>query len=112
MNGRAGLGYSRREFFRDSALAVGAAGVLPLSGPTPAKAADNPKGLPLSMAGYRFDRTNALIDGRVVVEGCEMQFRESSIGDLNTHVFSGPQTLDVTEIGLHPFMLAFANDGS
>jgi 4,5-dihydroxyphthalate decarboxylase len=26
-------------------------------------------------------------------------------------VFSGPQTLDVTEIGLHPFMLAFANDG-
>jgi 4,5-dihydroxyphthalate decarboxylase len=26
-------------------------------------------------------------------------------------VFSGPQSLDVTEIGLHPFMLAYANDG-
>jgi 4,5-dihydroxyphthalate decarboxylase len=63
------------------------------------------------MAGYNFDRTKALIDGRVVVQGCAMQFKESGIGDLNTHVFSGPQTLDVTEIGLHPFMLAFANDG-
>ena len=103
--------YSRREFFKASALTVGAAGVLSVCGSTPAKAADTPKGLPLSMAGYRFDRTEALIDGRVVVEGCAMQFRESGIGDLNTHVFSGPQTLDVTEIGLHPFMLAFANDG-
>jgi 4,5-dihydroxyphthalate decarboxylase len=33
------------------------------------------------------------------------------IGDINTNVFSGPQTLDVTEIGLHPFMLAYANEG-
>jgi len=40
-----------------------------------------------------------------------MQFKESGIGDINTHVFSGPQTLDVTEIGMHPFMLAYANDG-
>ena len=29
---------------------------------------------------------------------------------MNTNVFNGPQTLDVTEIGLHPFMLAYAND--
>jgi 4,5-dihydroxyphthalate decarboxylase len=39
-----------------------------------------------------------------------MQFQEAGIGDLNTHVFSGPQELDVTEIGLHPFMLAYGND--
>ena len=104
-------GYSRREFIRASALTVGAAGVLSVCGLAPAQAADNPKGLPLSMAGYKFDRTKALVDGRVKVEGCNMQFKESGIGDLNTHVFNGPQTLDVTEIGLHPFMLAFANDG-
>jgi 4,5-dihydroxyphthalate decarboxylase len=30
---------------------------------------------------------------------------------MNTDVFSGPQSRDVTEIGLHPFMLAYANDG-
>ena len=30
---------------------------------------------------------------------------------MNTNIFSGPQTYDITEIGLHPFMLAHANDG-
>jgi 4,5-dihydroxyphthalate decarboxylase len=30
---------------------------------------------------------------------------------MNTDVFSGPQSRDVTEIGLHPFMLAYANEG-
>ena len=104
-------GYSRREFIKASALTVGAAGVLSVCGQVPAQAANKPEGLALSMAGYKFDRTSALIDGRVKVEGCDMQFKESGIGDLNTHVFSGPQTLDVTEIGLHPFMLAYANDG-
>ena len=104
-------GYSRREFIKASALTVGAAGALSVCGQVPARAADKPKGLPLSMAGYKFDRTEALIDGRVKIEGCEIQFKESGIGDINTNVFSGPQTLDVTEIGLHPFMLAYANDG-
>jgi len=63
------------------------------------------------MAGYNFDRTRALIDGRVKIDGCDIQFQESGIGDINTNIFSGPQTLDVTEIGLHPFMLAYVNDG-
>jgi len=104
-------GYSRREFIKASALTVGAAGVYSVVRQVPAQAADKPKGLPLSMAGYKFDRTKALIYGRVKIEGCDIQFQESGIGDINTHVFSGPQTLDVTEIGLHPFMLAYANDG-
>jgi 4,5-dihydroxyphthalate decarboxylase len=63
------------------------------------------------MAGYNFDRTKALIGGRVKVEGCDMQFTEAGIGDINTNKLSGSQTYDVTEIGLHPFMLAWANDG-
>jgi 4,5-dihydroxyphthalate decarboxylase len=63
------------------------------------------------MAGYNFDRTRALIDGRVKIVNCDIQFQESGIGDINTNIFSGPQTLDVTEIGLHPFMLAYVNDG-
>jgi len=68
------------------------------------------KGLSLSAAGYNFKRLEALFDGRVIIEGCDTQFEEMGIGDMNTHVFSGPQTLDVTEIGLHPFMLTYAND--
>jgi 4,5-dihydroxyphthalate decarboxylase len=102
---------SRRDFIKTAALAFGTAGVLVASGSTPVQAAGKVKGLPLSMAGYNFDRTKALFDGRVKVEGCDTQIKEQGIGDLNAHVFSGPQTLDVTEVGLHPYMLAYATDG-
>jgi 4,5-dihydroxyphthalate decarboxylase len=67
--------------------------------------------LPISMAGYIFDRTKALAAGKVKIEGCDMKFQEAAIGDINTNVLSGPQSYDVTEIGLHPFMLAYANNG-
>lgn len=102
--------YSRREFIKAAVLTAGAASALSLCGLAPAQAAKS-KELYLSMAGYKFDRTRALIDGSVKIEGCNIDFTESGIGDINTNVFSGPQTLDVTEIGLHPFMLAYANDG-
>jgi 4,5-dihydroxyphthalate decarboxylase len=104
-------GYSRREFIKVGAFTVGSAGALSIYGLASAQTAVKSKGLSLSMAGYNFDRTKALIDGRVKIEGCDSQFQEMGIGDINTNVFSGPQTLDVTEIGLHPFMLAYANDG-
>ena len=68
------------------------------------------KQLSIKAAGYKFERSRALFDGRVKIEGCDTHFEEMGIGDMNTHVLSGPQTLDVTEIGLHPFMLAFANN--
>ena len=105
------IGYSRREFIKAGAFTVGTAGALSVCGLASAQAAGKSKGLSLSMAGYNYDRTRALIDGRAKIEGCDTQFQEMGIGDINTNVFSGPQTLDVTEIGLHPFMLAYANDG-
>ena len=67
--------------------------------------------LEITIAGYKYDHVQALIDGRVQVEGCTAKFQPGKIGDLNTHIFSGPQTLEVTEIGLVPFILAYANDG-
>jgi 4,5-dihydroxyphthalate decarboxylase len=67
--------------------------------------------LRIKVAGYQYDRVAGLADGRVQIEGCETHFEEAKIGDMNTHVFSGPGTREVTEIGLHPFMLAYANDG-
>jgi len=57
--------YSRREFIKAGALTVGAAAALTVSGYATAQAVVKPKGLPLSMAGYNFDRTRALIDGSV-----------------------------------------------
>ena len=110
---------SRRGFVKQAAVVAGAAGALAACGsgaPTPDSESDGSAetatdGLPLTVAGYPFDRVQALVDGRVSIEGCRVTFQKGSIGDLNTHVFDGPQTLEVTEVGLHPYMLAFANDG-
>ena len=66
--------------------------------------------LELTVAGYPFDHVRPLIDGRVQVKGCNTTFQQGKIGDLNTHVFSGPQELEVSEVGLSPFMLAYANE--
>jgi len=103
--------HSRREFLKTSALTIGFAGALSLTQIPPVQAADASKSVSLSLAGYKFDRTKALAGGKVTIENCDTQFQVAEIGDLNTDVFSGPQTYDVTEIGLHPFMLAWANDG-
>ena len=103
--------FSRREIIKAAAITAGAAGTFSVSGLAPVLAAGKSKDLPLLMSGNSFDRTRALIDGRVNVDGCKLQFTESAIGDSNTNLFSGPQTYDVAEIGLHPFMLAYANDG-
>jgi len=104
--------YSRRDFIKTTALAAGALGTFPVvSRSALAKDVDNSKGLSITMAGYKFTRVEALVDGRVKIKGCYAQFEVAKIGDMNTHVFSGPQTRDVTEIGLHPFMLAYANNG-
>ena len=98
--------FSRREFIKATALAASA---LSVCGQVPAQAAGKSKGLSLSMAGYQYDRVAALADGRVKVDGCNLSFTKDTIGNLNTHVFSGPGTRDVTEVGLHPYILAYAN---
>ncbi len=106
--------FSRRDFIKSTGLAAGLAGglavgsnVLAADTTTPAKPGNN---LPLKVTGYNFDRLAALADGKVKIAGCDTRFTVGKIGDMNTDIFSGPQTNDVTEIGLHPFMLAFAND--
>jgi len=65
----------------------------------------------LKVAGFRYARTRALADGEVEIEGCRVEWHDGGISDLNTEAFSGAQTHDVTEIGLHPFMLAYGRSG-
>jgi len=64
----------------------------------------------LKVAGYDLDRLKGIISGKVTIEGCEVEFHKIGIGDANTAAFSGAGTYDITEIGLHPFMLAYANN--
>ena len=75
-----------------------------------APSAPGSKKLALSLSGYRVDRVDALMDGRVSVDGCHTTFEVATIGQLNTDVFSGRGNRQVTEIGLTPFILAYAND--
>ena len=65
--------------------------------------------LAITVAGYPFDRVEGL-GGTVPVEGCDVRFETASIGEMNRHVFAGPRTRDVTEIGMSPYLLAYAND--
>jgi len=66
--------------------------------------------LSITIAGYPFDRVKGLVDGSVKVEGCETRFEVSSIYKLNAVAMGGNQKFEVQEIGLHPFMLAYANN--
>jgi 4,5-dihydroxyphthalate decarboxylase len=108
-------GTSRRGFLRTAALASAALVSESTLAPATSRAAETSEQatekLAIQVAGYKFERIAALADGRVGIEGCNVNFEVATIGDMNTHVFSGPQSHHVTEIGLHPFMLAYANEG-
>lgn len=74
----------------------------------PTNAAENDR--PLTIAGYPYDRVTAIREGKVTIDGYKVQFVQSKIGDLNRHVFNGPATHDVSEVGLIPYLLAYCND--
>ena len=101
---------SRRAFLKTAAVA-GAAIANTTTMEAQTSSATAPGTLKVKFAGYDYDRVAALKDGRVQAEGCQIEFEVSRIGDMNTHVFSGPKTREVTEIGLLPFMLSVANQG-
>ena len=105
----------RREAIKTIAAAAIGAGGLEMLGRSPSAAQSPPENeggkLKLEIAGYKVDRVAALADGRVPVKGCELSFVSDSIGSMNSHVLGGAGTREVTEIGLHPFMLAYANEG-
>jgi 4,5-dihydroxyphthalate decarboxylase len=109
-------GFSRRGFLKAGVVAGGAAimggtSVTGLAGQGPTRSGRGSGGLDITIAGYPVDHVKALADSRVQVKGCNVRFQPGKIGDLNTHVFSGPRDFEVTEIGLSPFMLAYANEG-
>ncbi|MDF7822939.1 ABC transporter substrate-binding protein [Pontiellaceae bacterium B12227] len=95
---------TRQGFIQGSIACAG------LSASLGAKAESKTK-LPITIAGYDVDKVRALAAGKVQVEGCNTTFVKDAIGDMNTAIFSGQGTREVSEVGLHPFMLAYANEG-
>jgi len=109
---------SRRTFLKTATLAAGSVGTLGVVGcksePSTSQQEEsedvNSNDLKLTVAGYNVNRVKSLVDGRVIIKGCTINFVEAGIGDMNTSTFSGEQAYDITEIGLHPYMLAYVND--
>ena len=114
---------NRRRFIHDASLAgIAAASAGALSSATAAttphpdptvKTVNGPfgKGLPITVAGYDYNRVAAVANGQVPIEGCEVTYEVTGIGPMNMHALGGPKTRHVTEIGLIPYLLAWANDG-
>lgn len=106
---------NRRDFIRTTALGAGLIGTLSsfyrankISGFNSQVDGD----LHLKLTGYEYPRIQALYDKKVSIKGCTYDIEYSGgVGDMNTDTFSGSQSFDVTEIGLVPYILAYANRG-
>lgn len=102
-----GVKASRRQFIAAGALTSVALAEDAVWSQTKASTANKPK---LNLAGYAYDRVQGLVDGRVTVEGFHTVFDQADIYALNANAMGGKQSWSVQEIGLHPYMLAYAND--
>ncbi len=66
---------------------------------------------PLSVAGYAYDRVQAIMDGSARLPDREVKFETSHIYALSQSAFGPEQRYDVTEIGLIPFIRQYINNG-
>ena len=101
-------GYSRRSFL-GAGMTAAAAAAWDASLAAQEKTSQPSGTLPLTITAYPYERVRALQDGRVRVAGCQLTFEPDKISLMNQHIFNGPKTRDVSEVGLIPFLLAFCN---
>ena len=105
--------YSRREFLTKSALGAGAIGTFSSFQVKKEMKDYNRKSqgdIKINMAGYDVYRVKAFFEKKVTIRGCDYSIKKDEIGNINTNLFNGPQSYDVCEIGLQPFILAYANN--
>jgi 4,5-dihydroxyphthalate decarboxylase len=63
------------------------------------------------VAGYSYDRVQAIKDAQVGLEQADVSFHDSNIYSLNDSVFGPDKTYEVTELGLIPYVTKYINDG-
>ena len=76
---------------------------------TPVKETNNK--LELKLAGYDYDRVAPIRDGKVAIEGADVNFEVSNIYAMNKSTFGPEQKYEVLEIGLIPYITRYINDG-
>ena len=69
------------------------------------------KKVPIKVAGYDYDRVQAIRDGKVGIEGVEVEFIVQNIYDVNKSAFGPAKKFEVTEIGLIPYITRYVNEG-
>jgi 4,5-dihydroxyphthalate decarboxylase len=65
----------------------------------------------IKVAGYPYDRVQAIRDGQVGLDQADVSFHVENIYSLNKLAFGPDKTYEVTEIGLIPYVSKYINDG-
>ena len=65
----------------------------------------------IKVAGYSYDRVQAIKDGKVGIDQVGISFHDSNIYRLNDLAFGSEKTYEVTELGLIPYVTKYINDG-
>jgi 4,5-dihydroxyphthalate decarboxylase len=63
--------------------------------------------LPLTVATWDYDRVRALVDGRVRIEGCDVNYLTMPVEECFERAYFHGE-FDVTEIGFSPFLIALS----
>jgi 4,5-dihydroxyphthalate decarboxylase len=100
--------HSRRECFR--VAAAGGFGALAATGASRSKAEDARLTRELKIAGYAYDRVRTIQDGRLGLDGFDVRFQPEDIYSLNRQVFGLQRTYEVSETGLIPYLMRYANE--
>ncbi len=97
---------SRRETLKLSGAA--ALGLLATKSEVASAEAAKPE---IKVAGYAYDRVQAIKDGSVGIDEADVSFHNENIYSLNDHAFGPNKTYEVTELGLIPYVTKYINDG-
>jgi len=76
----------------------------------PSDESSNDKRLELKMAGYGYDRVQAIMNGSVTHKDLKVSFHVENIYGANEMLFGPEQKYDVSEIGLIPFITRYVNE--
>jgi 4,5-dihydroxyphthalate decarboxylase len=97
---------NRREILQLSGAA--ALGLLATVNGEASAEASGPK---IKVAGYSYDRIQAIKDGQVGIDQADVSFHDSNIYTMNDLALGSERTYEVTELGLIPFVTKYINDG-
>jgi 4,5-dihydroxyphthalate decarboxylase len=96
---------------RRDTLKLSGAAALGLMATGTGTASTEASGSGIKVAGYSYDRVQAIKDGKVGIDNTDVSFHETNVYELNDLAFGSKKPYEVTEVGLIPYVTQFVNDG-